>query len=38
MHTSMAIITDDLARPNVGDRVDVQRPLITTTVDRVDWV
>jgi hypothetical protein len=38
MHTSMAIITDDLARPNVGDRVDVQRPLIATTVDRVDWV
>jgi alanine racemase len=38
MHTSMVIITDDLARPNVGDRIDVQRPLITTTVDRVDWV
>lgn len=38
MHTSMAIITDDLARPNVGDRVDVQRPLIMTTVDRIDWV
>ena len=38
MHTSMVIVTDDHARPNVGDRVDVQRPLIMTTVDRVDWV
>jgi hypothetical protein len=23
--------------PGVGDRVDVQRPLITTRVDRVEW-
>ena len=24
--------------PAVGDRVDVQRPLITTQVDEVEWV
>jgi hypothetical protein len=23
--------------PAIGERVDVQRPLTTTLVDRVDW-
>lgn len=38
MHTSMVVIDDDLAVPRIGDRVDVQRPLIMTAVDRIDWV
>jgi len=38
MHTSMVIIADEHDRPNVGDHVDVQRPLISTAVDRIDWI
>lgn len=38
MHTSMAFVPDGEPVPAVGERVDVQRPLITTTVDVVDWV
>ena len=37
MHTSMCFIPSGQPTPVVGDRVDVQRPLITTSVDRVDW-
>jgi alanine racemase len=38
MHTSMVLVSADSVAPNIGDRVDVQRPLIHTTVDRIDWV
>lgn len=38
MHTSMVVVTDDQPAPAIGDRVDVQRPLIMTAVDRVDWI
>jgi alanine racemase len=37
MHTSMAFVPDGEPCPSVGDRVDVQRPLITTAVDEVVW-
>ena len=38
MHTSMCFIPSSQPTPVVGDRVDVQRPLITTDADRIDWV
>jgi hypothetical protein len=38
MHTSMCFIPSGQPTPNIGDHIDVQRPLITTTVDRIDWV
>ena len=38
MHTSMCFIPSGQVTPVVGDRVDVQRPLITTDADRIDWV
>jgi alanine racemase len=38
MHTSMVLIPTGRPCPQVGDRVDVQRPLITTLVDEVEWV
>lgn len=37
MHTSMAIVPAGAPCPAVGDRVDVQRPLIATLVDGVEW-
>jgi alanine racemase len=37
MHTSMVFVPRGDPCPNVGDRVDVQRPLITTTVDELEW-
>jgi hypothetical protein len=37
MHTSMTVVPVDDPCPSVGDRVDVQRPLITTMVDDVEW-
>ena len=37
MHTSMAIVPDDEPAPKPGDWVDVQWPLIATTVDEVRW-
>jgi alanine racemase len=37
MHTSMVVVTDRGSVPVVGDWVDVQRPLITVTVDDVAW-
>lgn len=37
MHTSMCVVGRDDPRPTVGDLVDVQRPLITTTVDELVW-
>lgn len=38
MHTSMLIAPRGTPCPSVGDVVDVQRPLITTHVDEVEWV
>lgn len=37
MHTSMALAGRHEAAPQIGDWVDVQRPLITTTVDEIVW-
>jgi alanine racemase len=38
MHTSMCVLPPDQACPDVGDAVDVQRPLTTTAVDVVRWM
>jgi alanine racemase len=38
MHTSMVFAADGTPCPAVGDRVDVQRPLISTLVDEIEWV
>lgn len=38
MHTSMLVCPDDAPRPAVGDRVDVQRPLISALIDEIEWV
>jgi alanine racemase len=38
MHTSMAFVPAGDPLPAVGDWVDVQRPLTTTTVDHIHWV
>ncbi|MEO1056700.1 MAG: alanine racemase [Actinomycetota bacterium] len=37
MHTSMAFVPAGDPIPNVGDWVDLQRPLTMTTVDEFDW-
>jgi alanine racemase len=37
MHTSLVVVPAGEPTPNVGDWVDVQRPLITTNVDEVVW-
>jgi alanine racemase len=38
MHTSMVLVPNGEACPSAGDHVDVQRPLISTTVDEIEWV
>ena len=38
MHTSMLFVPAGQPCPVVGDRVDVQCPLILTTADEVEWV
>jgi alanine racemase len=38
MHTSMLVAPADGPCPVVGDRVDVQRPLITSLIDEIEWV
>lgn len=38
MHTSMVLAPEGSPCPAVGDRVDVQRPLISTRVDEVEWI
>jgi alanine racemase len=38
MHTSMGLVRDGAPAPSLGDWVDVQRPLITTSPDVVEWV
>lgn len=37
MHTSLALAEAGQPCPQVGDEVDVQRPLISTTVDELQW-
>ncbi len=37
MHTSMTFAAAGTPCPTVGDRVDVQRPLIATMVDEIEW-
>lgn len=38
MHTSMAFVADGEQVPDIGSRVDVQRPLTMTTVDFYEWI
>ena len=38
MHTSMVLVPTGTPCPTIGDHVDVQRPLISTLVDEVEWV
>ena len=38
MHTAMLFVPAEQVCPRIGDRVDVQRPLILTHVDELDWV
>jgi len=38
MHTSMVVVIDGAGTPDVGSRVDVQRPLTMTTVDSYEWI
>ena len=37
MHVSLVVVPHSSAVPAPGDEVDVQRPLITTAVDRIVW-
>jgi hypothetical protein len=37
MHSSMVFVADGQPCPSVGEWVDVQRPLITTAVDEIEW-
>lgn len=38
MHTSMAFVPEGATVPDIGQRVDVQRPLTMTTVDTYEWL
>jgi len=38
MHTSILFVADGLPLPSIGERVDVQRPLIETKIDELEWV
>ena len=38
MHTSMVLVADGVPLPDIGSRVDVQRPLTMTTVDAYEWI
>ena len=38
IHVSMAFVPDGDPCPLTGEWVDVQRPLIATQVDRIDWL
>lgn len=37
MHTTMVLVPSSAPCPSIDDRVDVQRPLVTTLVDEVEW-
>lgn len=38
MHTSMGFVPDGRVVPSIGERVDVQRPLVMTAVDQFEWI
>ena len=38
MHTSMVFVPNGSPVPDIGQRVDVQRPLTMTTVDAFEWI
>ena len=38
MHTSMLLAPSGTPCPAVGDQVDVQRPLISTLADEIEWL
>lgn len=38
MHTSLVVVPRSEPCPQVGERVDVQRPLIATTIDELEWL
>ncbi len=38
MHTSMVFVAEDARCPQVGDVVDVQRPLTMTLIDELHWI
>ena len=37
MHTTLLVVPEGQPCPAVGDRVDLQRPLIATDVDELEW-
>lgn len=37
MHTSVAVVPRDREPPAVGERIDVQRPLISSWPDELEW-
>lgn len=37
MHTTLVVVPHGQPCPQLGDRVDLQRPLISTTVDELEW-
>jgi len=37
MHTSVVVVGREHAAPDIGDRVDVQRPLISSWPDELEW-
>lgn len=37
MHTSMCLVPADRPVPAIGEEVDVQRPLVVTRPDRIEW-
>lgn len=37
MHTSMVIVPDGQPCPQVGGRMDVQWPMLTTAIDELEW-
>jgi alanine racemase len=38
MHAALAFVPRDEPCPHVGERVDVQRPLIETIIDELEWL
>ena len=37
MHTTLLVVAPDQPTPEVGDRVDLQRPLVSTLADELVW-
>jgi len=38
MHTSILFVAAGRPLPSIGERIDVQRPLIETMIDELEWV